>query len=65
MVSTQEAPWPSIPFPKLMEALRDQTAGCVRSDSIRVKGAPKGPRMEKLPRGFSQGEFWFDLELPA
>jgi hypothetical protein len=65
MVSTQCEPWPSIPLPKLMGALQTKCAGLVRSDSIVVKGAPKGPRLAKLPKGFRQGPFWFDYFLPV
>jgi hypothetical protein len=46
-----------------MAALEERAAGFVRSDSIPVKGAPKGPASTKLPKGFSQGEFWFDYEV--
>jgi len=46
-----------------MAALEERAAGFVRSDSIPVKGAPKSPAPAKLPKGFSQGEFWFDYEV--
>lgn len=65
MASTQEAPWSSIPLPKLMAALEERAAGLVRSDSISVRGAPKGPVPAKLPPGFTQGKLWFDYELPC
>jgi beta-lactamase superfamily II metal-dependent hydrolase len=65
MVSTQKKPWPSIPYPKLMDALERQTAGkVVRSDSLDVPKAPKGPALAKLPAGFSKGAFWYDYVIP-
>lgn len=65
MVSTQSQPWASIPLPKLMEALEARASGAVRSDSIRVEGAPEGPVVLQLPEGFEQGAFWFDYSLPV
>jgi beta-lactamase superfamily II metal-dependent hydrolase len=65
MVSTQSIPWASIPFPKLMEALAERASGVLRSDSIPIAGAPKGPAPKKLPKGFDQGDFWFDYSIPA
>src|SRR5439155_5695234 len=44
MVSTQSVPWDSIPRIPLMDRLGEQTKQRVlRSDSLSVKGAPKGP----------------------
>ncbi len=63
MASTQEVPWPSIPLPNLVKALQQKASGFVRSDSIQVGKAPRGPVVKQLPRGFSQGEFWFDYEI--
>jgi|SRR5579871_566315 len=57
MVSTQTVPWPGIPMPPLMDALRTRSAGVVRSDSLPAKGS--------LPAGFSRGKLWFDYELPC
>jgi beta-lactamase superfamily II metal-dependent hydrolase len=65
MASTQHVPWPSIPFPRLLSAIEERASGLVRSDSIPVKGAPKGPAPAKLPKGFSQGRIWFDYEMPC
>jgi beta-lactamase superfamily II metal-dependent hydrolase len=65
MVSTQGSPWPSIPRRPLMERLKKKTRGCVlRSDSLHVSGAPRGPRLARLPRGFSAGRLWYDYSLP-
>ena len=65
MVSTQSAPWESIPERKLMEALRRKaTKGVVRSDSLPIEMAPRGPAIGRLPKGFSRGEFWFDYTIP-
>lgn len=65
MASTQNTPWPSIPLDKLVTALQDRASGFVRSDSLAVKGAPKGPAVSRLPKGFSQGQIWFDYEIPC
>lgn len=65
MASTQSAPWPSIPLDKLVAALQDRASGFVRSDSVPVKGAPKGPALKKLPKGFTQNQIWFDYEIPV
>ena len=64
MASTQSAPWASIPLDKLVAALQDCASGFVRSDSIPVKGAPNGPAVKKLPKGFSRDQIWFDYEIP-
>ena len=35
----------------------------VRSDSLALADAPKapkGPELSELPKGFVQGEFWYD-----
>ena len=64
MISTQNALWPSIPLPKLVQALERQTGGrVVRSDSLAIAGAPRGPAIKKLPPRFSQGAFWYDYTL--
>ncbi len=65
MVSTQNQPWPTIPMPKLMKALSARAAAAVRSDSIPVKKAPRGPALARLPRGFSRGDFWIDCFIPV
>ena len=65
MVSTQSELWPSIPLPALVEALAKKASGVLQSDSIIVKGAPKGPALQKLPKGFKRGAFWFDYVLPS
>jgi beta-lactamase superfamily II metal-dependent hydrolase len=63
MVSTQTQPWASIPRPKLLQALTARAAAVVRSDSIRVEGAPLGPAAEPLPQGVSRGDLWFDYSM--
>jgi beta-lactamase superfamily II metal-dependent hydrolase len=65
MVSTQSEPWASIPQVKIMTALQQAAGGVVRSDCLHVDGAPGGPRLDELPSGFGQGQFWFDYEIPA
>ncbi|HEX8719642.1 MAG TPA: MBL fold metallo-hydrolase [Pyrinomonadaceae bacterium] len=66
MISTQNAPWGSIPRIPLVERLSEKTAKrVVRSDWIKVAGAPTlkntpPPVPAKLPKGFRQGKFWFD-----
>jgi hypothetical protein len=63
-VSTQNAPWPSIPREPLMARLATQSRDRVlRSDSLRVAGAPEGPTVT-LPAGFAQGEVWYDCMVP-
>jgi len=62
MVSTQSVPWDSIPQIPLMDRLTEQTKNqIVRSDSLVVEKAPKGPEIDdsKL-KGFVRGDFWFD-----
>jgi beta-lactamase superfamily II metal-dependent hydrolase len=64
MISTQDTPWPSIPYAKLVDALERKTRRrLVRSDSIAIAGAPKGPAAGDLPRGFKEGDFWYDYFL--
>jgi hypothetical protein len=66
MASTQSVPWASIPLAKLMKALADRSKNrVVRSDSLSITGAPKGPTLSRLPRGFSRGAFWFDYTIPV
>ena len=64
MVSTQSVPWESIPRMPLMDRLGEITNNrVVRSDSLPlagVTGAPKGPVLAEMPKGFVQGEFWYD-----
>jgi hypothetical protein len=64
MVSTQNEPWSSIPLPNLLTAIAVKSSGVVRSDSIRIQGAPEGPVIAQLPAEFEQGAFWFDYCLP-
>lgn len=67
MVSTQNVPWPSIPEKKLMQALDKRTGHeVVRSDSLAiagVTGAPRGPRMQKLPSHFSAGPLFYEYVI--
>lgn len=64
MVSTQTVPWDSIPRMPLMDRLGEMTMNrVVRSDSLKLtgtNGAPKGPELAEMPKGFAQGEFWYD-----
>lgn len=64
MVSTQTVPWDSIPRMPLMDRLGEMTMNrVVRSDSLKLAGttgAPKGPELAEMPKGFVQGEFWYD-----
>ena len=62
MISTQAEPFPSIPFEKLISALKARSKGFVRSDSIEVPGAPTGPN-DPPPAGFSKGDFWYDYTI--
>ncbi len=63
MVSTQSVPWDSIPRLPLMTRLSEQTNNrVVRSDSLAAGfgNAPKGPVLDEMPKGFVQGDFWYD-----
>lgn len=61
MVSTQSVPWETIPRDPLMTKLAEMTKDrVVRSDSLKLKGAPKGPVLKEMPKGFVQGDFWYD-----
>ena len=64
MVSTQNVPWDSIPRMPLMDRLGELTMNrVVRSDSLKLagtNGAPKGPALSEMPKGFVQGDFWYD-----
>jgi len=64
MVSTQTVPWDSIPRMPLMDRLGEMTMNrVVRSDSLKLagtNGAPKGPELAEMPKGFVQGDFWYD-----
>lgn len=70
MVSTQSVPWDSIPRVPLMKRLSEQTEQkVVRSDWIPIKNAPNPlanavpPKPAKLPKGFKEGDFWYDYEI--
>jgi hypothetical protein len=47
-----------------MDRLGEMTRNrVVRSDSLALADAPKapkGPELAELPKGFVQGEFWYD-----
>lgn len=61
MASTQSKPWPSIPAPKLIDAIKDRTGGrFVQSDSLPIADAPEGRKLGKLPAAFTKGALWFD-----
>ena len=64
MVSTQNVPWDSIPRIPLMDRLGQMTKDrVVRSDSLALVDAPKapkGPVLSAIPKGFVQGDFWYD-----
>jgi hypothetical protein len=64
MVSTQNVPWDSIPRIPLMDRLGELTKNrVVRSDSLPLAGmtgVPKGPELAEMPKGFVQGDFWYD-----
>jgi ribonuclease BN (tRNA processing enzyme) len=63
-VSTQTSPWPSIPQEPLMVRLAEQSRNRVlRSDSLRVAGAPNGPKAA-IPPGFARGAVWYDCMIP-
>ena len=64
MCSTQGEPWPSIPQPRLMDALDRKTRKrVVRSDSVWLPNAVPGPAAGPLPAGFTQGKLWLDYAL--
>lgn len=65
MVPTQVEPFPTIPRKPLLAALEARCEGhvAVRSDRVKVQGAPAGPSKGKLPKGFSAGEVWIDYTL--
>jgi beta-lactamase superfamily II metal-dependent hydrolase len=65
MVSTQIEPFPTIPRMPLLTALEKRCLShiAVRSDSIAVPNAPKGPKIQKLPKGFTAGNFWIDYSF--
>lgn len=64
MVSTQTKPWKSIPRMPLIEALDAKTRKrWVRSDSLALAKAPRGPARRRLPKGFSKGAFWYDYTV--
>jgi beta-lactamase superfamily II metal-dependent hydrolase len=60
MASTQSKPWPSIPAPKLVNALNTRTGDqYVQSDSIKVSGAPF-KSVKSVPSRFKKGDLWYD-----
>ncbi|WP_211098398.1 hypothetical protein, partial [Azospirillum sp. B506] len=62
LLSTQDAPWPTIPYGKLMAALEDRAKAVVRSDSLAVPKAPVGP--EPTPcENLVPGPFWYDYHI--
>jgi hypothetical protein len=69
MVSTQnvpqeKAPFPTVPQEKLMSAIARKTANkVVRSDWISVQGIKTAKNPGRIPKGFTQGEFWVDYFL--
>jgi len=65
MISTQDTPWPSIPYEKMLAALRKKAKSVVRSDSIPVEGAERIPRDRRFAAttGFELGPFWCDYFL--
>jgi beta-lactamase superfamily II metal-dependent hydrolase len=63
MVSTQSEPWESIPQLKLIDALSAKASAVMRSDSIKVQGAPEGPVVARVAEGFKRGKLWFDYFL--
>jgi hypothetical protein len=66
LVSTQTKPWSSIPHVRLLDALSRQTRGRVaRSDWVPVSAGPNVRRAGRLPKGFTQGEFWMDWTTTA
>jgi beta-lactamase superfamily II metal-dependent hydrolase len=64
MISTQDTPWPSIPFEELLTALTSQSKGYVRSDTIPVANAKTEPAAP-LPPGFSHDGIWYDYTIPV
>jgi beta-lactamase superfamily II metal-dependent hydrolase len=61
MASTQSAPWPSIPAPKLVKAIKLRTGNqYVQSDSVKVTGAGIPNRTAGVPRKFRKGALWID-----
>jgi len=66
MASTQSVPWDSIPRMPLMKALAAQAKNkVVRSDSLPIRHAPKGPVISRLPENFEKGALWYDYFLPV
>jgi len=66
MASTQNVPWASIPRMPLMKALAEQAKNkVVRSDSLPIRQAPKGPALSRLPENFEKGDLWYDYFLPV
>jgi len=64
MVSTQSAPWATIPFPRLMQALDARSSVVARSDAVPIEGAPTPPDGHVLSDCFQAGPFWVDCLLP-
>lgn len=64
MVPTQVKPFRTIPRMPLLRSLEAQSGrATVRSDSIDVPHACRGPRLARLPRGFKRGALWFDYTI--
>jgi len=65
-ISTQNTPWPTIPFKKMLDELDQKSSGYVRSDSIPLADVPKAPKGPpfKPQEGFTLGDFWCDYNLP-
>ncbi len=64
MIPTQSKPFPTIPRKPLLAALDKQSGNrAVRSDVVVVPGAPKGPVLKTLPKGFRRGKLWVDYTL--
>ena len=61
MVSTQNAPWPSIPRVPLMQAILDRSRGLARSDTIEVPGAATAQGV--APPEFERGKIWYDYTI--
>jgi beta-lactamase superfamily II metal-dependent hydrolase len=60
MASTQSKPWPSIPAPKLVTAIKQRTGNqYIQSDSIAVEGVINRP-VDNVPKKFRKGALWYD-----
>lgn len=66
MISTQSHPFPTIPEPKLVRALGQQSSKRIaRSDWITVKGATGAKAPKSLGKPFKRGELWIDYLRPV